>query len=502
MKGLKDIFHNKKDYDNLNFLVSGYELLAFFISHILMEGILIYYQLHFMAVYNIFSIILMITCIYLNHVGYPRLAVLLNVMEICIFSTMGSLFAGWNVGFYIFFFPAVALVFFTETINLRAKVLMTIGITVLAGIAKINSPNLAVSAGNSAVTFIYCLIFVGVILNIGVIYFYFDNQRIKLADETIKSKQSIDNIEGILEKNMMVSNEVNSIGEQFSNNFNGNLRSQSSISSSAEVVAKNSKSSLDNNNIISARVSDLSNMLEKLKESVIQIHKNSKEALNLNNNGNKNILDIEAKLESNVESTNKLGNAIAELEVRGDEIGTIVDVIKAITKQINLLSLNASIEAARAGEHGKGFAVVADEIRKLAEQSSSATNEIENVISSVKISVEGSGKNMNEVWDAVNAQKELTDETKIKFNHIKDKINLMTNEIDSVNADIHKITNFKEEILSLVQKSAIESESVYNETEKIVVSIKEQSNSMQNSNSIIEKLLSLSGKLNSNDFNV
>lgn len=497
MRGLKDIFHNKKDYGNLNFLVSGYELLLFLFSHILMEGTLLYYQLHFMAVYNIFAIILMVVCIYLNHVGYPKMAVLLNVMEICIFSTMGTFFAGWNVGFYIFFFPAVALVFFTETINLRPKVLMAIGITVLAGIVKVCSPDLTVSAGKPAVTFIYCLIFLGVMLNIGGIYYYFDNQRIKLAEETVKSKQSINNIEGILEKNMMVSNEVKSIGEQFSYNFKGNLQSQNSISSSAEVVSKNSKSTLDNNNSISARVSNLSDMLEKLKDSVIQIHKNSKEALELNNNGNKNILDIEIKLDSNVESTNKLGNAIAELEVRSDEIGTIIDVIKAITKQINLLSLNASIEAARAGEHGKGFAVVADEIRKLAEQSSSATNEIENVISGVKISVEGSRENMNEVWDAVNTQKKLTDETKIKFNHIKDKIDLMTNEIDSVNADIHKITNFKEEILSLVQKSAIESESVYNETEKIVVSIKEQSKSMQNSNLIIEKLLSLAGKLNS-----
>lgn len=499
MKGIMDIFHNKKDYENLNFLVSGYELLAFLISHIAMEGILIYYQLDFLVIYNIFSIILMIVCIYLNHVGYPKMAVLLNVIDICIFSTIGSIFAGWDVGFYIFFFPAVALVFFTETIKLRTKMLMTIGITLLAGIVKMYSPDLAVTAENSAVTFIYCLMFVGVNLNIVVIYYYFDNQRIRLGKETIKSKQYIDNIEGILEKNVMVSNEVQSIGEQFSSNFNGNLRSQDSISSSAEVVAKNSKSSLDINNIISTRVSDLSDMLEKLKDSVVQIHRNSKEALNLNDDGNKNILDIEVKLDSNVESTNKLGNAISELEERAVEIGTIIDVIKAITKQINLLSLNASIEAARAGEHGKGFAVVADEIRKLADQSSSATTEIENVIGSVKSSVESSRNNMNEVWDAVNKQKELTDETKIKFNHIKDKIDRMTNEIDSVNSDIHKITEFKEEILSFVQKSAIESESVYNETEKIVVSIKEQSNSMQNSNSIIEKLLSLSRKLNTNE---
>lgn len=499
MRGLKDLFHNKNDYENLNYLVSGYLLFVFIISHILMEGILIYYRLHFMIIYNIFSIVLMFICFFLNHVGFPKMAVILNLIDICIFSTLGSLLGGWNVGFYLFFFDAVAMAFFTETLGLRTKMFFTIAVTALAGIVKVYAPDRVVSAGSSANTFIYCIIFLGIILYMGVIYYYFDRQRIMLAKETIKSKKFIKNIERILEKNMTVSNEVKNIGEQFSDNFNGNLRSQNAISSSADVVAKNSKSSLDINKTISSRVSDFSVMLEKLKDSVIQIHDNSKEALNLNNNGNKNIIDIEIKLNSNVESTNKLGDAIVELEERAVEIGTILDVIKSITKQINLLSLNASIEAARAGEYGKGFAVVADEIRKLAEQSSSATNQIKKIISSVKGSVEGSRNNMNEVWNAVSIQKELTDETKTKFNDIKNKIDIMTSEITSVNADIHRITNFKEEILALVQKSALESESVHNETEKIVVSIKEQSNSMQNSNSIVEKLLSLSSKLNAND---
>jgi methyl-accepting chemotaxis protein len=96
--------------------------------------------------------------------------------------------------------------------------------------------------------------------------------------------------------------------------------------------------------------------------------------------GQQSVAQTISSINKLAEEVNTAGDAIEQLGANADQIGSVVNVIRGIAEQTNLLALNAAIEAARAGEQGRGFAVVADEVRTLATRTQQSTNEIQQMI--------------------------------------------------------------------------------------------------------------------------
>jgi methyl-accepting chemotaxis protein len=111
------------------------------------------------------------------------------------------------------------------------------------------------------------------------------------------------------------------------------------------------------------------------------------------------IVDVAKRAES-------LRASMEELDERAEGIGKVLSVIEDIADQTNLLALNAAIEAARAGEAGRGFAVVADEVRKLAEKTMQATNEVHGVVTGIQ---EGARSNVEAMEEAVRSVRRSTE---------------------------------------------------------------------------------------------
>jgi methyl-accepting chemotaxis protein len=128
-------------------------------------------------------------------------------------------------------------------------------------------------------------------------------------------------------------------------------------------------------------------------------------------NGSQIVSQTHAAMGELVETMMNVSQTIANLEAETESVGSILDVIRGIADQTNLLALNAAIEAARAGEQGRGFAVVADEVRSLASRTQQSTEEIQVMISNLQNEAKKSVESMKSSMTSVEQTAEKTEQT-------------------------------------------------------------------------------------------
>jgi len=155
------------------------------------------------------------------------------------------------------------------------------------------------------------------------------------------------------------------------------------------------------------------------------------------------------------------GNKVGRLDESSKKIGGIVQVIKEVADQTNLLALNAAIEAARAGEQGRGFAVVADEVRKLAERTSKATTEIASLIGDIQNHIGETVTGMQQANTQVAESLELVGRTESALHRIGDDSREVAGNVQSIvdavreqDAAIHQVAASVEKIAQMAEENS------------------------------------------------
>ncbi|WP_262173756.1 methyl-accepting chemotaxis protein [Saccharococcus sp. Marseille-Q5394] len=309
--------------------------------------------------------------------------------------------------------------------------------------------------------------------------------------------------------NKMIANmhDIISVVNQSADNVRTNSESLSAVAeetsaSSSEVahavneIAHGASRSAEDAETVTEKSDELGRQINDITERAISMKTIAEHTGEMNANGQTQMHNLQQTFESSGANLKSMNDAISTLGEKVKEIGGVMETITDISSQTNLLALNASIEAARAGEHGKGFAVVAEEVRKLAEMSARATEEVKVTVLQLQEESRLVTSQMDETIATFRDQESVVQETEKTFAQLSDLMETMQASIDSISNEIHSVAHHKDEVTMTIQTMAATSQETAAACEEVSASTDEQLRAIQSVTDAAETLTDLSEKLN------
>lgn len=303
--------------------------------------------------------------------------------------------------------------------------------------------------------------------------------------------KTLNNISNIIEKIKDSSNIIDNHSSSLLAISEQMNYSTENVSSAIQEVANSTSSQAENLVNTVAIVNNFGQAFENIINSINQIEQSSKHINEMAFDSNTDMQELINSINHVSDSFKDVICKISQLNNSVSQISNITNLIKGIADQTNLLALNAAIEAARAGESGKGFAVVADEIKKLAEQSKNSSEKINNIISNIDKEKDKVIGTTDIVNSQLNNQVEIINKSINSFKNIVNAINGILPQINDVNSSITNLDKQKGNIIYKIEGASSIAEEISASSEEISASIEEMNASSEEISTSAQSLTSM-----------
>lgn len=327
------------------------------------------------------------------------------------------------------------------------------------------------------------------------------SQRIVVQnrDELGELAQSFNDMVGslrhLIEQVSASAHQLSSSSEELTASAEQASRATAQIADNIQGVADGVDVQVKSVNEGTTTVNELSARFQQISANTETVSAQAMEASGRALEGNTAITTVIDQMNSINRTVHQLAMVVEKLGEQSTEVHQIIDVIRNISAQTNLLSLNAAIEAARAGEHGRGFDVVANEVRKLAQQSAHSAKQIAELISSIQGGMMDAVQSMGTVTAEVTRGIDYVQHAGQSFEKIKDVVENVTShtqevtaEIQQITASVNGMTNSMNAILEVTKQSAANTQEVSAATEQQLASSEEIASSSMSLSRMAEHL--------------